>query len=213
MLARLSLAFAWAAFAAAPASPARAEGLLIATNVFTLLFPDGWIRDTTGQTESTVVVLDTALDASCLMTTANLGKPTADKDIRIPDVSFSRGDSVFKAKEGTLSLGGRGFLWAEYHRRDTVLGNNRLRAYYDHYDSSHLFCGFVDYLAPEGNAAVTQFESALATLDYPGSVTFLSGGVSGRVGPAPLRTPAARDALGRSRIPGKSGPRFRTLTR
>jgi hypothetical protein len=201
--------FAQAALAAvlalAAAFPARGA-VAIAASSFSLSFPDGWKLAPPGPTELPVVALDSALDVSCLFTLVTFSKPMAFADLKAPAGSFSHGDSVTKVEEGNLTLGGRTFLYAEYHGPDSGGVTSRVRAYYDLYDSTHLFCAFVDYMAPEGIPDVEVMETALADVRYSGVPTALRGipghGAQGRMVP----DRKDRDLLGRG-VPGGPLPR------
>jgi hypothetical protein len=190
-----------AAFATAAALPARGE-VPVTASFFSLSFPDGWTIAPAGPTEMPVVVLDSALDVSCLFTLVTFSKPTAFADLKVPASSFSHGDSASKVEDGTLTLGGREFLYAEYHGPDSGGVTNRVRAYYDLYDSTHLFCAFVDYIDPQGTPDVAVMETALKGLSYPFTTAV-------RGAPGPARAAArgkARDLLGRE-LPGRPRPR------
>jgi hypothetical protein len=177
----------------------------VATSSFSLAFPEGWKLAPPGPTELPVVVQDSALDVSCLFTVVVFSHPTAFADLKVPASSFSHGDSVGKVEDGTLTLGGRKFLYAEYHGSDSDSVNNRVRAYYDLYDSTHLLCAFVDYIAPQGSPDVAVMETALAGITYPGAPTAFHGprgfrGLRAQARPVPDRM--RRDVLGRPRLPG-----------
>lgn len=200
-----SAAFA-AALALAGALPARGA-VTVAATAFSLSFPDGWKLAPPGPTELPVVALDSALDVSCLFTVVTFGKPTAFADLKAPASSYSHGDSVGKVEEGTLTLGGRKFLYAEYHGPDSGGVTNRVRAYYDLYDSTHLFCAFVDYIAPKGTPDVAVMETALADITYPVPTALRAAPGSGRADAGGKgRNLLGREVPGGSRSPGTPGP-------
>ena len=183
-----------AAFILVAAGPAR-SGVPVSTSLFSLTFPDGWVHVPSEGSEFPVVVLDTALDVSCLMVKVPLGLPMALKDIKAPASSYSRGDSVFKVAEGTMNLGSREFLFAEYHGQDSAGQTKQVRAYYDLYDSTRMLGAFIDYLSPKGSADVAVFEKALSTLSYSVPVHVLPKRMRTRPGGFAAR----HDALGRPR--------------
>lgn len=185
------------ALALAAAAPAQG-GTRVTTSVFSLTFPDGWQYVPPGVSEFPVVVLDSTLDVSCLLTTVSVGHATSEQDLHMPASTYSRGDSVFKVEEGTKTLGGRTFLFAEYHGEDSGGQTKQVRAYYDLYDSTHLLCAFLDYLSPMGDADIAPYEQALAGLEYSDSVPVPLLPPPARSRPAPERAPR-RDALGRPR--------------
>jgi hypothetical protein len=179
----------------------------VTTRFFSLAFPDGWTLAPPGPNELPAVVLDTALDVSCLFDVVVFSHPIAFSDLKVPASTFSHGDSVAKVEDGTLTLGGRKFLYAEYHGPDSGGTTKRVRAYYDLYDSTHLFCAFVDYIAPQGGPDVAVMETALAAVSYTGTTTFLRGlPARARALPAGKQ----RDVLGRPRA--QAGPTPRLLS-
>lgn len=183
-----------AALALAMALPA-GSATPVTTSRFSLQFPDGW-KLAPGPSELPAVVQDSALDVSCLFDVVIFTRPTSFENLTAPAHTFSHGDSVDKVEEGTITLGGREFHYAEYHGPDSAGTTNRVRAYYDLYDSTHLLCAFVDYIAPHGIPDVAVMETALAAIDYSQGTTFLRG-LTPRIGEAPLHK--ERDVLGRPR--------------
>jgi hypothetical protein len=192
-------AFALLAAIPVPATP-------VATSYFSLTFPDAWRLAPPGPTEMPAVVLDSALDVTALFTVTTSGHPLAFADLKAPAASFSHGDSVAKVSEDTVRIGGRKFLFAQYEGPGNA--PNRLRAYYDLYDSTHLFCAFLDYLAPQGEPDTSVFATALGTLRYPGEPVRLARPARARPGTRPDRARAGSDALGRPRARGAATPRM-----
>jgi hypothetical protein len=199
---KCTLVFGASALALAMALPVRGA-TAVTTSLFSLSFPDGWKPAPPGPTELPAAVLDTALDVTCLFTVVKFSHPTSFADLSAPASSYSHGDSVAKVEDGTLILGGRKFLYAEYHGPDSGGVMNRLRAYYDLYDSTHLLCAFIDYIAPQGSPDVAVMETALASLSYPGTTAVLRG-LPASAGPFPVRK--GRDVLGRPRLRGAQTP-------
>jgi hypothetical protein len=110
---KCTLVFGASALALAMALPV-SGATAVTTSLFSLSFPDGWKLAPPGPTELPAAVLDSALDVTCLFTVVNFSRPTSFADLTAPASSYSHGDSVAKVEDGTLILGGRKFLYAEY---------------------------------------------------------------------------------------------------
>jgi hypothetical protein len=198
----------FAAFALFTSSPVLAQSVEVATKNFSLTFPAGWSKlSVGGQSDSaSAIVMNMTLNASGFV----LGVPhqgaLTQEQIEATFGQFGDTDSLEKVGEGKKTLGGREFAYLEYKDKSADANpDERSRIYYVT-QGSFLFEALLLYEVPDGAAAVTQMETALATLKIEAIAGLRAVAGSARSG---LR-PANLDILGRlNQVQPRRTPLFR----
>lgn len=173
--------------------PARAA-TSAATSRFSLTFPTGWqaLPDPTGG-DSVLAEINSTLMAYCYMTATTTDHPLTAQELEAYRQAYGGSDSATKVTDGTKTIGGRSFTFVEYQATDTSNGASHIRIYYTA-NGSNLFTTVLIYDPAGGAGAVTDLETALATLTLSASPIRV---VAARSGPA--WRAADHDILGRAR--------------
>lgn len=182
------------AAAASMAIPARAESRY-ATNRFEITFGDGW------QDQPSLVAGDSAvflvygysMMGFCYMTASVADSPVSARDFENLRKQYAGADSVFKVAEGSDTLGGKAFSYAEYKNADSSNGDTRIRIYSTS-EGSLRFQSLLVYDHSASGPLIPALDSALGTLTFtPAPVRAWSPNR------APALRPADHDILGRFR--------------
>jgi hypothetical protein len=188
-----------AAFAAVPV---RAD-VSFTTSRFQITFPNGWQSLTPPKgADSILIVLKQASSAGGGVRVTTDAHPLTAEEYdagRQLVYGLSTSDAVSK---GSKTLGGKAFTYAEY------TDGNGLGRFYFMSSGTQYVVASVSYAPSEGTAAVTEMESALATLTLPGTPIHPLAVRSS----ATLR-PVDHDLLGRSRTLSAPTWLFRLPTR
>lgn len=189
----LLTAFSVLSMAALASMPARAAAPFTASR-FSITFPTGWqMLPVTSGGDSLMAVLNPTLLSYCYMTVTTTDHPLTAQELEAYRETYAGSDSVTKVADGTKSLGGKTFTFVEYQSADTSSGPSRVRIYYTN-SGTNLFTSVLIYDPAAGAGAVTDMESALATLSLSASPIHAWMARSRPAGQASIH-----DILGRSR--------------
>jgi hypothetical protein len=200
---QIGFALSFLSLSALTSVPARAA-TPATTSRFSLTFPAGWqaLPVQTGG-DSVMAVFSPTLMAYCYMTSTTTDHAPTAQELDAYLRASGGADSVTKVTDGTKTLGGKSFTFVEYESADTSGDSSRVRMYYTS-SGSNFFSAILIYDPATGSGAVSDLETALATLTLSGT---------------PIRAWAARslpgiraadhDILGRSRLPSARTALFR----
>ena len=176
------------------AMTAKAQSLEVTTSNYSLTFPNGWSRMSLGQPDTSIVTL-TQASSSSFAITAGVAHPGAltQKDIDSSLSEQSGGDSIEIVTQGTKTLGGRDFNYLEYKMKGAAATDPHTRVYLET-QNGFLFEAILIYHPTAGTAAITDVESALATL----RITFGSPVLRARKRATLAPRLASLDLLGRT---------------
>ena len=204
----LKTLFAALAFMALAGTHAHAAPLVISTPKFSITFPDGWASLAypglpTNNNDSSQQIYDSTLGIFAHLLVRTSDHPPTAQELALYLTLYGGGTGTEKTGDGTKTLGGKSFPWAEYKSTDTSDADTRVRFYYT-VSGNTLFYGFMAYDIKDMTAAIASFEAGLATLNLPvGIRTRLA--VTAR----PDLRVATMDILGRARPLALRTPLFR----
>lgn len=155
------------ASAALAAVPARAESRF-STSRFEITFADGWLEQPSLVAGDSGVSLmyGYSMMGFCYLTASLADHPLTAQDSEALRKQVGGADSVIEVAEGSDTLGGKTFSYAEYQNADTSNGDIRLRLYSTS-SGTLRFNSILTYDHANGAILVAEMDSALATLAFP----------------------------------------------
>jgi hypothetical protein len=186
--------FAILAAAASMAIPARAESSY-STSRFEITFGDGWQDQPSlvGSDSSVFLIYGYSMMGFCYMTASEADSPVSARDFENLRKQYAGADSMFKVAEGSETLGGKAFSFAEYKNADSSNGDTRIRIYTTS-EGALRFQSLLVYDFSAGGPLIPALDSALGTLTF--SPAPIRAGSPNRFQALP---PADHDVLGRFR--------------